>query len=175
MFYSANVLAKWDNSRLHRPCLQWGSGAEEARLFGTESEFGSRSWLRTHARSILLGVILFTLPFYCLGFILWGISPSGDSAQRIQTTYHTTETPALAFSPTASGMPSPSYTPSPSHTPTDRPPSATPFRIPQQPPTSLPYLPPSALPATATDYPLPATTATHTRAPLLPATNTARP
>ena len=140
-----------------------------------ESDFGSRSWLRTHSRSIFLGIILFTLPFYCLGFILWGISPSGDSAQRIQTTYRSTATENGEANPTASGSPSPTYTPSPSHTPTDLPPSATPFRIPQQPPTSLPYIPPSALPATATDYPLPATTATHTRAPLHPATNTPRP
>lgn len=29
-------------------------------------------------RNIFLGTILITLPFYCLGFILWGMAPRGD-------------------------------------------------------------------------------------------------
>ena len=145
-------------------------------LFAPQNDNNSRSWLRTHFRSILLGIILITLPFYCLGFILWGLSPSSGESQRIETVPFTATIIDEEASPTPSTTPQePTATPSPTVTPSPLPPSATPFRIPQQPPTSLPFNPPSVVPATATDYPLPEGTPTHTREPLLPATNTPNP
>jgi hypothetical protein len=37
-------------------------------------------------RNIFLGIILFTLPFYCLGFVLWGMAPRGETEEEITAT-----------------------------------------------------------------------------------------
>lgn len=143
-------------------------------MFSPPANDGLRGPLRANARSILLGIIVFTLPFYCLGFVIWGISPRGGEGQRIQSA-NTTGTPQQPSATTGTTPIVFTATPLPTALPTRRPPSATPFPIPQAPPTTRPFVPPMAPPATATDYPLPSATATHTRVPLLPPTNTPIP
>ena len=143
-------------------------------MFSPPAYDGLRSQPRTNVRSILLGIILFTLPFYCLGFVIWGLSPHSGEGQRIQPANITPSSTVAQQQPSATPIVF-TATPLPTARPTRRPPSATPFPIPQAPPTTRPFVPPTGLPATATDYPLPIATATNTRVPLLPVTNTAVP
>ncbi|MBI5957729.1 MAG: hypothetical protein HY866_03270 [Chloroflexi bacterium] len=154
------------------------------------SDFFSRPLSgRQSTRLILLAIIVFTIPCYCLGVVMLAYAPEKEETTRAQPTL-----PTLGGS-TLLPLTSPTITPFRTSTPLGGPlgptppqvwlPSSTPFRYatwtPYVVPTSFPtvtsaptltFVPPSAtLPPSST--PTTAPLATNTQAP--PATNTEAP
>ena len=162
MFPFSSECANWDNSRYHRACLEWRLTRGNGRFLFV---LGSPPRSRHRIRSISLGIILITLPFYCLGFMIWGLSSPSEGGQRIQSSSATpeaTHTP-MVFTATPTATP----------VPTRPAPSATPFPIPQIPATARPFIPPSIPAPTATESPSATASLppTPTRRPLLPPTD----
>ncbi|MBC7810448.1 MAG: hypothetical protein H7175_04840 [Burkholderiales bacterium] len=63
-------------------------------------------------RTILLTVILITIPFYCVGFVLWASAPQQNRPPTTATTAPSTNTPVNSGSATATNVPGePSLTP----------------------------------------------------------------
>ena len=65
--------------------------------FFSSAESGQRN-----LRVVLFIIILATLPFYCLGFVLWGAAPAGVSSARATSTPTlppVTRSPTLTFTP----------------------------------------------------------------------------
>jgi len=126
---------------------------------------------RTLIRLILFLVIVGTLPFYLLGFYLWGTAPMSESNNTAETLTPATATPSLTpinNIPTATNTLWPTWTPVMSYTPAPLWP--TPYQY--NPPVATAtwaILPSATLAPTLTYYP------TATIAPIQTNTNTPSP
>jgi hypothetical protein len=146
--------------------------------------FESADGSRRNLRIALFAIILLTLPFYCIGFVLWSVAPQSPGAALA------TRTPTLTLTPSTlepSDTPGVTLTLPPFVTPTGVSPLLpTPIQFntpglltPILPPTSLPptvFIPPPTIAPTLTFVPPPPTnTPVPPTITPIPPTNTSAP
>ncbi|MFW5691922.1 MAG: hypothetical protein ACOCX3_01075 [Chloroflexota bacterium] len=126
---------------------------------------------RTVIRAVLFFVIVGTLPFYVLGFVLWGTAPQANAENQTQEPLPT-NTP-IGQGATATNTLFPTFTPRPTRTTQPLGPTPGQFIPPVIPtvviPTSTPFVFPTSTPAPSLT-PFPSSTPLPTNTPLPSAT-----